>query len=668
MHFGKGAWRTFERGIEREWLVTNGLGGFASSTLINANTRRYHGLLVAAHNPPGRRTLHLAKLDEGVRVGETFYNLATNETAGGLAEFGFVHLQRVIVDPLPTFIYSFGDLFLVKKVGMVHGANTTVILYRIHNGPEPGTLILRPMVNCRGYHYMTAAGEIDFRQEPLERGVLIRGRDDVPALRLVAGAGAYRPGEGYWYRDMAYAAERERGETAREDHFVPGRFEVPLAPGAVTTVTILASTEEDLPPPDGEALLRAEEARLAELAAASRLTDPLARRLVQAADAFIVERRSTGAKTVIAGYPWFTDWARDTMIALPGLTLVTGRWNEAREILLTYARQERRGLLPNAFKVGAAEPLYNTVDAPLWFFLAAYKYLQYTGDDDFIRTEIYPVLRKIAAWYVRGTDFGIQMDDDGLIRAGAPDVQLTWMDAKVDEWVVTPRHGKPVEIQALWYNALRVLQKLAARYGDEDPYPRLPERVRESFLRSFWIADAGGGWLADVVGDERAVDARVRPNQILAVSLPHTMLDRDRARQVVRKVWRELYVTYGLRSLDPADPDYRGYYRGDRVARDGAYHQGTAWSWLIGPFVTAYRRAEGYSPASRRRAAAFLAPFEDHLRDHGVGYISEIFDGNEPAVPRGCIAQAWGVAEILRAYVEDVLERGPETLSKGSVK
>lgn len=662
LYFGKGAWRTFERGIEREWLVTNGLGGFASSTIINANTRRYHGLLFAAHNPPGRRMLHLAKLDEAVRVGETVYNLATNETAGGLAEFGFVHLQRVVVNPLPTFIYSFGDITLEKTVGMVHGANTTVIVYRIFNGAQPGLLILKPLVNCRGYHCLTTAPEISFIQEPRPRGVTLRGQEGVPSLTLSLSAGTYLPGAGDWYRDMAYAAERERGETALEDHFMPGRFEIPLAPDTQTVVTVLASTEENLPFPDGEVLLRAEDDRSAGLAALAGLEDVLASRLVRAADAFIVTRRSTGGKTVIAGYPWFTDWGRDTMIALTGLTLVTGRWDEAREILSSYACQERRGLLPNAFKIGAVEPLYNTVDAPLWFFQAAYKYLLYTGDDAFVRRDLYPVLCEIAAWYVRGTDFGIGMDEDGLIRAGSPDLQLTWMDAKVDEWVVTPRHGKPVEIQALWYNALRVLQGLAARYGDEPPYPGLPERVRESFIRSFWINGAKGGWLADVVGDGGEADARVRPNQILGVSLAHTMLDRDRARQVVRKVQRELYVTYGLRSLDPADPDYRSCYRGDRVTRDGAYHQGTAWSWLIGPFVTAYRRAENYSPSSRIRAAAFIAPFADHLRDHGVGYISEIFDGNEPAVPRGCIAQAWGVAEILRAYVEDVLERGPKNV------
>jgi len=653
-YFGKSDWRTFERGIEKEWLVTNGIGGYASSTIINANTRKYHGLLVAAHNPPGWRVAQLVKLDERLSAGERNYNLATNESSAGVFEFGFVHLQQVQVGDFPTFIYSFADIILRKTVFMIYGQNTTAIMYQVNNGAEPAVLRLTPLVNCRGYHFITSQGQINFTQAEIPRGVSIKGREDIPPLRLTCSSGEYVE-EGRWFNGMAYAVERERGENPHEDHYVPGCFEVSLAPGEQKTFTVIASTVEfgEL---DGPALMEKEKFRIGRLIDQAGCDDDLARRLVRAADAFIVRRRSTGTKTVIAGYPWFTDWGRDTMISLPGLTLVTRRFDEAREILTTYARQCSKGLLPNSFRIGARDPLFNTVDASLWYFQAVYKYLLYTGDSEFIRQEVYPVLQDIIDWYMKGTEYNIGMDKDGLLRAGSPDTQLTWMDARVDEWVVTPRHGKAVEINALWYNAVCVTEKLAALYGDAYPFTGLATRIKDNFQRHFW--NQKEGCLYDVVAPE-GKDARLRPNQLLAVSLPYSMLTLEQGRQVVHKVWRELYVTYGIRSLSPDNPEYRGVYKGDRVRRDGAYHQGTAWSWLMGPFISAYRRVHNYTPASRAQAARFISPFRDHLRDHGVGSISEIFDGDEPAIPRGCFAQAWGVAEILRAYVEDVLELRP---------
>ncbi|OAT80246.1 amylo-alpha-1,6-glucosidase [Desulfotomaculum copahuensis] len=655
MRFGKGEWRSFERGAEKEWLVTNGLGGYASATIIGANTRKYHGLLVASLQPPVRRTLLLAKLEERVETAGRVYNLATNQTDRGVTEFGFVHLQQVLLDSFPTFIYSFADIILQKQVFMVYGENTTVIVYRIHNGAEAALLRLTPLVNCRDFHWTTRKGQVSFTQEKIAHGTNIRNASGVPPLRLVSSAGDFSAGED-WFYNMYYAAESERGESALEDHFIPGQFTVPLAAGQETTVTFIA-TVEDVFTLDGPALQEMENRRLQELVERAGYRDGLARRLVQAADAFIVRRDSTGAKSIIAGYHWFNDWGRDTMIALPGLTLVTRRFEDAREILFTFARYCKDGLLPNMFPDADGEPLYNTADASLWYFQAVWKYLQYTGDYSFVRGEIYPVLKEIIRRHVEGTRFNIKMDADGLLTAGSPGVQLTWMDAKVDQWVVTPRHGKPVEINALWYNALCIMRELAVRYEDEFPYQDLPGRVRDSFRRQFWFA--GGNYLYDVIVDGGA-DASLRPNQIIALSLPYTMLDREQGRQVLRRVWQELYATYGLRSLSPGDPAYRGVYSGDRVQRDGAYHQGTVWSWLIGPFVTAFRRVHNYSTASRLQAARLLSPFRDHLRDHGTGFISEIFDGNEPVIPRGAIAQAWGVAEVLRAYVEDVLEIKPE--------
>ncbi|RJX20573.1 MAG: glycogen debranching protein [Desulforudis sp.] len=661
MHFGKQSWRSFGHGIEREWLVTNGIGGYASSTLINANTRKYHGLLVAAHNPPGWRVVQLAKLDERYSAGGVTYNLAANETGYGITDSGFIHLQQVRLDPFPTFIYSFSDITLRKTVFMRHGQNTTVVLYQVDNGLEPAVLQITPLINSRGYHFMTAEGQVDFRQQVIPDGVSIRGLEEIPPLRLLCGSGSYVPG-GHWFRGIAYAAERERGEPCFEDNYIPGQFEVEIGPGKSRTFALVATVDPEIEELDGEALLAEERARVKALVDRAGYDDPLVRTLVRAADAFIVERRATGTKTVIAGYPWFTDWGRDTMIALPGLTLVTGRFDDAREILLTFARQCCRGLIPNSFKIGAQDALYNTVDASLWYFQAVYKFLQYTKDFKFIKEIVFPVLKEITESYRTGTDYDIRMDEDGLIAAGSPDIQLTWMDAKVGEWVVTPRHGKAVEINALWYNALNVLELLCRQYGDPYPYPGLPERTRESFQRLFW--NEREGYLCDVVVSEQERDCRLRPNQLLAASLPYSMLSTEQGKRVVHRVWQKLYATYGIRSLGPDDPVYSGVYIGDRVQRDGSYHQGTTWSWLMGPFITAYRKTHAYSVESRRQAANFIHPFRDHLRDHGVGYISEIFDGNDPVTPRGCIAQAWGVAEVLRAYVEDVLQVGPEPIEK----
>lgn len=654
MRFGKAYWRDFARGTEREWLVANGLGGYASSTLIGANTRRYHGLLVAALLPPVRRTLYLAKLDERVETPERTYILAANLVQGGPAEGGHIHLQQVRFDPFPTFIYSFGDVTLKKTVFMIYGENTTVVFYRIYNGAAPAVLRLTPLVNCRDFHWLARRGQVDFSVRFAGRGVVeVRPTKEAPPLRLACSAGRFEE-RGDWYYGLYYPEEERRGFEAAEDHFLPGDFVVEVPPEEELAVTFLATLEEVFSL-EGEALLQCELARQQELLERAGYKSPLARRLVLAADAFIVERRSAGGKTIIAGYHWFNDWGRDAMIALPGLTLVTGRFDDARAVLLTFARHARDGLLPNMFADGG-EILYNTVDASLWFFWAAWKYLRYTGDEGFVRRELYPVMEEIAARYVEGTHFNIRVDGDGLLSAGSGETQLTWMDAKVDGWVVTPRHGKAVEVNALWYNALGVLGELAARFGKKFPYGELMSRQKESFWREFWYE--GGGYFYDVVGPQ-GKDSALRPNQVIALALPYSMVDAPRGRRVLRRVWRELYATYGLRTLSPAHPAYRGVYSGDRWQRDGAYHQGTVWSWLIGPFVTAWRRVHHYSPASRLQAARLLSPFIDHLREYGVGYIGEIFDGDEPLFPRGCIAQAWGVAEVLRAYVEEVLEKRP---------
>lgn len=658
--FGKHHWRTFEEGTTKEWLVTNGIGGYASGTIFCANTRKYHGLLVAAHQPPGDRVLQLVKLDELYTSDRRVYNLATNSTGAGVSDWGYIHQQYFELDPWPSFTYSFSDVMMKKTIFMVYGQNTTVILYHIRNGAHPATLRLTPMLNCRGHHYITCADQLNFTQTAIAGGVELKGRAEVPALFLTSSSGDYRQAP-YWYKGMAYLEEKERGENCFEDHFVPGFFEITLAAEEKKTVAIFASTVP-LVQPDGEALLLQAGARLLDLEKQAGYTDPLACDLVRAADAFIVQRRSTGTKTIIAGYPWFSDWGRDAMISLPGLTLVTKRFAEAREILLTYARYCKKGLLPNCFQEQRGEPLYNTVDASLWYFQAVYKYLVYTGDLAFVREQLFPALKEIIRHYRQGTAYNIHMDDDGLLQAGTPELQLTWMDAKVDGWVVTPRNGKPVEINALWYNTVCLWEDLARLFGEQTDGTSLKEKIKTNFIKTFWQPQKG--YLCDVISPDNQADWQLRPNQLLAVSLPYRLLTNEQARLLLSRVWAALYVNYGLRTLSPAAPAYQGIYTGDQVRRDGAYHQGTAWSWLMGPFVTAYRKAYNYSADSREQAALFLKPFQGHLRDRGIGQISEIFDGNEPLTARGCFAQAWGVAEILRAYVEEVLEIPPPAQKK----
>jgi predicted glycogen debranching enzyme len=397
---------------------------------------------------------------------------------------------------------------------------------------------------------------------------------------------------------------------------------------------------------------QAEITRRRSAALSSPVEDDFAQTLAAAADQYIVSRGDQ--KTVIAGYHWFSDWGRDTMIALPGLTLPTGKHEVARSILRTFAKHVDQGMLPNRFPDAGETPEYNTVDATLWFFEAARAFLAYSGDLEFVRNELYPVFAAIISWHARGTRYGIKVDPSGLLNSGEPGIQLTWMDAKVGDWVVTPRRGKPVEIQALWYNALCIMEDLARRFGDEagqKRYRHMAALAHWAFNRLFWNAE--NGCLYDVVNGGPP-DASIRPNQIFAVSLPHSMLSPERARSVVEKVQEHLLTPYGLRSLAPSDSQYRGRYMGDPSSRDGAYHQGTVWPWLLGPFITAYVKVNGASEAARRQAEEWLASLKDHLSDAGLGHVSEIFDGDAPHRPCGCMAQAWSVAEVLRAYVEDI--------------
>lgn len=654
MEFGKSYWYDFNQGSGKEWLVTNGIGGYASLSLIGSNSRRYHGLLIAALKPPTDRCLLLSNLLEDliIKDGETV-SLSSFMTSDGYVNKGFEYLQRVEYDLLPEFIYSYEDILIKKKIAMKYGENTTIIKYEIRNGSTEAVLKLSPLVNCRDHHHGSRRDHLNFKTAIKSREMVLTPAGADVKLRLQVSEGDLQKFEDCYFYNMFYPVEQERGLDSLEDHFMPGSFTIELKPFECKVVGFAATIEaQGDDSRTADEAVSDEEKRLSGLLSKSGYKHELLKRLVLAADNFIVHRNSTNARTVIAGYPWFTDWGRDTMIAFSGLTLATGRFEDAREILYTFSKYVDFGLIPNMFPDDGEKPAYNSVDAALWYFEAVNAYINYTQDYAFIKEKIYPCLKEICSAFEKGTIYHIAMEQDGLITAGNRHTQLTWMDAKIGDWVVTPRHGKAVEINALWYNALVVMLELAGKFGDNDgdSYAILAGTVKESFGRTFWNEEAG--CLYDVVNEDGR-DGSIRSNQILAVGLSHAVLEGHRARSVVDRVGQELYTPYGLRTLSQDSPQYRGIYTGDVWSRDGAYHQGTVWTWPLGRFIKAFVRVNGNTQKARENAREFILPFSDHIKDCGLGSISEIFDGNSPHYPRGCFAQAWSVAEILRAAVED---------------
>lgn len=641
---------SFDALSEREWLITNGLGGYASATLCGMNSRRYHGLLVAALHPPGGRTLLVSKLEEVLTVGEHIYHLATNQYPNTYYPTGYQYQQSFALEDNSVISrFAAGGAELEKQVTMVQGENTTRVRY-VNTGMQPFTLSLAPLVNARDFHGETEAHSISFDTtlDDWLRGpsVHVRPQWMSDGYWLYADGGTWEE-EPTWYYNMTYCWERRRGLTAVDNHFSPGYFLVTLPAGEELTVTIStlppAVTPVDIapPPPVPVAMPPLPKGQPEEV-----------KQLIRTAHSFLVDRESVhheqlaGGRTVIAGYHWFGDWGRDTMIALPGLCLPTQRYDDAAEILRTFAAALRRGLLPNLFLDSGEGEAYNTVDASLWFVYAVERYYRATQDRVLV-AELRPALEEIIHYYREGTDFGISMDRDNLIVASAPGWQLTWMDAKVGDWVVTPRMGKPVEINALWYNALRVMEAFAHEFSWPGSYGTLAEHVRKSFS-AYW--NAQDGYLYDVLDD--TPDARLRPNQIFAVSLPYSPLDMNQAKSVVSVVERHLLTPYGLRTLAPYEPEYRGHYGGNTWERDGAYHQGTVWGWLMGPYIDAFLRVNGHTEQAKTVCRALLKPLLSHVWEAGVGSISEIFEGNPPHLPRGTISQAWSVAEVLRVWLE----------------
>lgn len=640
----------------REWLVTNGIGGYASGTVAGLLTRRYHGLLVAALQPPLERTLLFTKLDETAFYGGATYPLHTNRWADGTVEpHGYRTIERFSLEGMvPLWRFACADALLEKRIWMQQGANTTYIRYTLHRGTEAIALSLKALVNYRDYHGSTQGTGWQMTVEPMEQGVMILASPDAVPLYVYSDRAQGTPVHN-WNYGFDLAAERYRGLSDREDHLHAATFEVILNPGE--SCTLVASTERQ-PNLKGEVALKAHYVHEQQLLNRWKDNQPVngtseedtpawIKQLVLAADQFIVDRAmpdNPNGKTIIAGYPWFGDWGRDTMISLPGLTLTTGRSDIARSILKTFAKYVDQGMLPNRFPDAGEVPEYNTVDATLWYFEAIRAYYNATEDEDLLYG-LFPVLAGIIDWHCRGTRYNIHLDaSDGLLYAGEAGVQLTWMDAKVGDWVVTPRIGKPIEVNALWYNALRTMAIFARKISKpHQEYEAMADRALARFSR-FWNDEVG--YCYDVLDGPDGNDRALRPNQLFAVSLPESPLNPVQQKGVVETCGRRLLTSHGLRSLAPNHPAYQGQYGGDQRQRDGAYHQGTVWGWLLGPFVLAHLRVYG-KPAEARQ---FLQPMIHHLCAHGVGSLSEIFDGDAPFCPRGCIAQAWTVAEVLRAW------------------
>lgn len=648
-----------------EWIVTNGIGGYAAGTVGGALTRRYHGLLVAALEPPVERTLMLVKLAERVQVDGQWTDLDLNHWAGGTSSpLGNLHLESFVLEgTVPCWSWELGDVRLEKRVWMEQGENTTYVQYRLAAASAPVTLGLRALVNHRNHHATMSRGATQARIEPVTGGVRIEMLEGATPLFLIA-EGADAKIAHVWYRAFTLEREAERGLDDREDHLLAVELTRTLEPGEAFTV--VASTRHDAARgalSKATALLRRRaheksllDAWMVHQGRVATEAPAWIRRLVLAADAFVAERSleamdavpgSVGApRTLLAGYPWFTDRGRHAMVALPGLLVTTGRADLARGVLSLYAAHLDQGMLPNAFPEEGSAPSYDSVDASLWFFLAVQSYVDATGDLGLLE-EVYPALEDVGAWYERGTRHGIKVDPrDGLVTQGAPGLALTWMDARVEDWVVTPRRGKPVEVNALWYAALNALARFGRKLGrPHESYADLARRVGLSFQR-YWNADAR--CLYDVLDGPSGPDATLRPNQVFAVSLPDSPLEAAQRRAVVQTVGRTLLTSHGLRSLAPGHPEYRGHMTGDRWARDGAAHQGSVWPWLLPHYALAHHRAFG----DRDAALRLLAPLQDLQRATALGTLPEAADGDPPHAPRGGFAQAWTVGETLRAWHE----------------
>jgi predicted glycogen debranching enzyme len=644
MKFDKKVLSDFGVSQTLEWIETNGLGGYASGTVSGANSRRYHGLLVAATVPPVGRMNVLSKLDEAIVVAEERYELGTNQYPGVIHPQGYKFLKSFERDLFPQFYFEVNGIEIKKTIAAIYGEATTVVLYEILEAPLSFDFELLPLYASKDFHHISYANDFISQQYIFEDGVFrtlnYRG---CPELFIAVPDAEFTESKG-WFYNFEYSVEQDRGLDYREDLYSHGVFSVELKKG--DRLGVIISTD-DPAGKDAFRLFEMETERRLQLVEKFPANESL-RSLVLAADQFIVKRGDHS--TIIAGYHWFADWGRDTMIALPGLCLVTGRHEDAKQILLQFSEYVTEGVLPNRFPDHGEVPEYNTIDATLWFFNAIYYYYKHTGDKDFVK-QLLPVLKDVIECHYKGTRYNIMVDPaDELLSGGSDGVQLTWMDAKVGDWVVTPRRGKAVEINALWYNALCTIGVLLVEIDcakEAEIYGSKARKVRENFNRLFW--NKAKNSLYDFIDGDIKND-ELRPNQVYALSLPFPLLEKDRAKKVFETVTKFLLTPKGLRSLAPQSNDYRPSYVGNVWSRDGAYHNGTVWSYLIGPYLDALFYVKGEK--GKEQAANILQKFLEQRSEAGVGTISEIFDAEFPFKPRGCIAQAWGVGEALRVGME----------------
>ncbi len=695
-HFSKEQLSDFRANIRREWMMANGIGGYSGGSVTGAQNRTHQGYLIASLHPPVERFLVFSKTSERFRQDGILYDLETSQHAGevigqtvvsaadvpdaykteGAAAVAYDfptrrpvyregnrYLEGFTFDGTVCFSYRAGALSFQKRIAAVRGENAAAVAYEFTNDGEEAEFTVTPFMNFREHSTSGTREQLSFTAEALGHGFTLvpQSRPDL-VVYLGFSAGKLVERSEKYDEDLQLQTEVDNETPGLDCHFTPYDIVFSIPAHSTMKFSLLCRVETSkeaavVPVTPESAFLAVDERKRAldALLLQAGYTDPFAQTLTLAADQFLARRESTGLMTVLAGFPWFTDWGRDTMIAFSGLVLSTKRFAEAREILATFAEYLHHGMVPNMFPDDGQEPLYNTADASLWYFYAVHQYLSYDKSEEalsFIRAKIYPALKQIIDAYRNGTDFSIYMDDDGLIHAGSGVDQVTWMDVRVGSWVVTPRHGKPVEINALWYNALSVMERLAERFGEEsEGYRRLAGQVKESFTGKFW--NEKDRCLYDVIdGDKK--DASIRPNQIFAVSLPFTMLSEEQEKAVVDLVKEKLYAGCGLRSLSKEHPDYHPVYCGSLPKRDAAYHQGTAWGYLLGGFLTAYLKVYGHGSASIQQALDFLEPVKQHLSEGCIGSVSEIFDGEEPHTCRGCYAQAWSVGEILRCYAEDI--------------
>ena len=671
-----------ENGLNKEWIITNGVGGFASSTMCGANTRRYHGLLIAPLTPPARRHLILSKVDESIEINDKKYDIYTNMCKNYVSE-GYKYITNFEKEYVPIYTYQVEDVIIKKYICMEYGKNTVVVFYQIYNKQNKAKITLTPIVNFRDFHTETSNHQFKLKQEEKNRKLkLVIDENSNTPVYINVSEGKYIKHDNDSFKNMFYIEEEKRGFEAEENHAIPGRYEIQINPNEVKEITFVASLEENIEEINGKDIISREIARISGLVFDSGLTEnisdkeeignkevinkiQLLRNYVIATDNFIVYRPSFGLHTVIAGYPWFLDWGRDTLISFEGLLLKTKRFEIAKEVLLTMIRDVKFGLVPNGYSGYDNRPLYNSVDSSLLLFEQIEKYIKYTNDEEFIKNNFYEVLQKIIESYSKGIDVdnnNIYLDEDGLISSGTNETQNTWMDAKIGNYAVTPRNGKAVEINSMWYNALKIMEELTIKFETKtkaNKYKKMAQKCKESFNAKFY--NKRRKCLYDVLGD-----SKIRPNQLFSLSLTYNVLDpkSEMAKEMFNTVTKKLLNNYGLKTLAKGEENYIEVYEGDSFKRDMSYHQGITWPWLLGIYYDSFKKIVQAETSKTKKKElqnqydkfvnnvkeTFIKEFQEGKT---IGGISELYDSKKPFEAKGAFQQAWSVAEVFRIILEN---------------